>query len=93
MPAGWRERSIFAVREGPLTFFHYDPYAQALAKLERAHDQDLADVRALLDAGLVVPSRALEYFDEIEPQLYRYPAVDPPAFRRRVEETLRRGGD
>jgi hypothetical protein len=29
---GWRERSRLIAREGALTFFHYDFYAQALAK-------------------------------------------------------------
>jgi hypothetical protein len=29
---------------------------------------------------------------EIEDELYRYPAVDPPSFRARVEEVLRRRG-
>lgn len=31
-------------REGKLSFFHYDLYAQALAKIERCHSQDVADV-------------------------------------------------
>ena len=88
LPAGWEERSVFAAREGRLTFAHFDPYAQALAKLERAHAQDLRDVSAMIEAGLVDPARALTYFDEIEPELYRFPALDPRSFRRRVEETF-----
>ncbi|HEV8686549.1 MAG TPA: hypothetical protein VGQ84_04685 [Gaiellaceae bacterium] len=72
-------------REGQVTFRHFDPYAQALAKLERSHAQDLEDVHALVKEGLVEPARALAYFDEIEPLLHRYPAIDPRAFRRRVE--------
>ncbi|MBA3330939.1 MAG: hypothetical protein H0T39_08735 [Actinobacteria bacterium] len=86
--AGWEDRSLFAAREGRLSFYHYDPYSQALAKLERAHAQDLADVRAMVEHGLVEPERALRYFEEIEPALYRYPAVDGPSFRRRVEEAF-----
>jgi len=88
VPAGWEDRSIFAAREGRLSFYHYDPYSQALAKLERAHAQDLADVRALIERGLVEPARALRYFEEIEASLYRYPAVDGRSFRRRVEEAF-----
>ena len=88
VPAGWEDRSIFAAREGRLSFYHFDPYAQALAKLERGHAQDLEDVQAFLDRGLVDPQRALEYFDEIEVELYRYPAVDPASFRERVEAAL-----
>ena len=89
VPPGWEERSLFAAREGQLTFFHFDPYAQALAKLERAHAQDLEDVRSFVETGLVEPARLAAYFEEIQRELYRYPAVDPRAFRRRVEELVK----
>jgi hypothetical protein len=82
---GWRERSPFVCSKPPLSFFHYDPYAQALAKLERAHRQDLADVEEMRSSGLVDPAMLLDMLAVIEPQLYRFPAVDPPSFRRRVE--------
>jgi len=59
--------------------------AQALSKLERDHARDREDVRALVASGLVQPARLLAYFDEIEPSLYRFPAIDPAAFRARVE--------
>ena len=88
VPDGWEGRSIFAAREGRLSFYHYDPYAQALAKIERGHAQDLEDVEALVERGLVDPSRALAYLDEVEPELYRYPAVDAASLRRRVEEVF-----
>jgi len=78
--------SVFIAREGRLSFHHFDLHAQALAKVERAHRQDLEDVRALVERGLVIPERALQYFEQIEPELYRYPAIDPAAFQRRVEE-------
>ncbi len=85
VPDGWQERSIFVTREGKLSAYHYDPYAQALAKLERGHDRDLADVEAMVDTGLVEPSAGLARFKEIAPELYRFPAIDPRSFRRRVE--------
>ena len=88
LPAGWEERSLFAAREGTLTFRHYDPVSQVLAKLERAHHQDLLDVEAMIAARLVEPGQALAAFAEIEPQLYRFPAVDPAGFRSRVESLL-----
>jgi hypothetical protein len=88
VPAGWEDRSVFVAREGRLTFYHFDPYSQVLAKLEREHEQDLVDIRAMIERELVDPGRALEYFAEIENDLYRYPAVDPGAFRRRAEEVL-----
>src|SRR5919201_2361467 len=65
VPPGWEERSPSVAREGPLSFFHFDPYAQALAKAERAHEQDLEDVRALIESGLVDPGRAFRFLGDI----------------------------
>jgi hypothetical protein len=87
---GWEDRSPYVAREERLTFYHFDPTAQALSKLERGHAQDLADVHELIQHGLVEPERALATFEEIEPELYRFPAVDRRAFRASVEETFRR---
>lgn len=86
---GWEERSPFIAREGALSFHHYDFYSQCLAKIERGHRKDFADVRMMLTSGLVWPERLAELFTRIEPELYRYPAIDGPAFRRAVESTLR----
>ena len=65
---------------------HYDPYGQALAKLQRRHDRDLQDVQSLLREGLIQRERLWDLFTSIEPQLIRYPAVDPAAFRLAVRE-------
>lgn len=89
LPRGWAERSPIAGREGRLTFRHFDPYSQALAKLERSHTQDRADVRSMLERGLVEPERLRACFDEIVPALYRFPTLDPPSFRRAVEDAIR----
>ena len=86
---GWEARSPFVLQEGALAFHHYDLYAQALAKLERSHRQDLEDAREMLRRGLIDPQRLRESYEAIEPQLYRYPAVDPATFRRAVEDFLR----
>jgi hypothetical protein len=89
--AGWRERSSWIAREGRLDFHHYDAYAQALAKIERGHTQDREDVAQMLARGLVQPDELERRFAEIEPQLYRFPAIDPETFRRAVEAVTRRG--
>ncbi len=92
LPAGWEERSVPAERGRRLAFFHFDPYSQALAKLERDHARDREDVRAFVTSGLVEPARLLACFDEIEPELFRFPAIDPKGFRARVEQVARRPG-
>lgn len=83
---GWQERSQFIGREGRLSFYHYDLYSQALSKIQRGHAQDLADVRQMLERGLIDRRDLLRRFEQIDPDLYRFPAIDPAAFRRAVEE-------
>lgn len=85
---GWRERSLFVAREGRLSIYHYDPYAQALAKIERGHAKDVADVEQLILRGYVEPGRLRELHDAIQGRLHRYPAIDPASFRRRLEAVL-----
>lgn len=82
---GWKERSQFIVRHGRVDFLHYDFYAQALAKIERGHQQDFRDIAAMMDEGLIDPSRLMTLYDAVEPDLIRYPSLDPPSFRARVE--------
>jgi hypothetical protein len=87
---GWEDRSPFIAREGRTSFHHFDLCAQALSKIERGHAQDLDDVRRMLEMGLVDRAEVARYFDGIEPQLYRYPALDPESFRARVEAAIRK---
>jgi hypothetical protein len=90
---GWQERSAFIAQEGRLSFYHYDFYAQALSKIQRGHAQDLADVREMIGRGLVDRDELRRRFEQIEPQLYRYPAIEPEAFRQALEEALTRPAD
>ena len=83
---GWRERCLFIARHGPVEFFHYDPYGQALAKLQRRHERDLRDVQSLSRASLVRKETLREMFLLIKPQLIRYPAIDPASFEAAVLE-------
>ncbi|MGH9339724.1 MAG: DUF6036 family nucleotidyltransferase [Acidobacteriota bacterium] len=85
---GWENRSLFIERESKISFYHYDLYAQALAKVERSHSQDLDDVDQMIGRGLIDPWQLREYFESIQPQLYRYPAIDPPSFRKALQDVL-----
>jgi len=89
---GWRERSPFVGQFGELTAFHYDLDSQALAKIERAHVTDRLDVAAMLERGLVERRTLAARFADIEPTLFRFPAVDPKTFRERVEDFVREPG-
>lgn len=86
LPSGWQDRSPLIRREGKLSFHHFDPVAQALSKIERGHEQDIEDVKEMIAAGLVEPAEAVAQFEAIEPDLYRFPAIDPASFRKAVEE-------
>ena len=85
---GWRERSPAVLHEGRVTVRHFDLYSQALSKIERGFVTDLTDVAAMVRSGLVEPKRAKDLFDQIEPSLHRYPAIDPASFRAKVERAL-----
>ena len=85
---GWRERSRFRFRSGNVEVFDYDLYSQALAKVERGFDTDLSDVAAMLEAGLVDPAELRKHFAAVEPELFRFPAVDAGAFRAKLERAL-----
>lgn len=82
----WRDRSLFIARHGLIDFYHYDPYSQALSKLERGHSRDLTDVGAMLQSGLIRRDLLFQQFLQIEPLLIRYPALDPKSFRATIEE-------
>lgn len=83
---GWEGRSLFITHEGKLSFFHYDLYAQALAKIERGHSLDVSDVKEMFRRGLIKPEPLKKLFEATLPQLYRFPAIDPRAFRLAVEK-------
>jgi hypothetical protein len=89
---GWRERSPFVGREGPVDFFHYDFRAQALAKLARGLQRDLDDVRAMTQRGLVEPAAIAEALEAIRAELPRYPALDAAVLERRVLRFVERHG-
>lgn len=86
---GWQERSRFRFREGNLEVFDFDPYSQALSKLERGFELDLEDLRSMVSSGQVDPKRLLQLFEAIESELFRFPAVDQESLRVAVEALAR----
>lgn len=85
---GWRERSEFIARHGTTDFFHYDFHAQALAKVARGYGPDRSDVEAMHKLDLIRPATLIALFEAIEPDLERYPALDPLRFRGKVEAAV-----
>jgi hypothetical protein len=85
---GWRDRSPFVFHEGRISVHHFDPYSQALSKIERGFAQDLDDVRELIARGLVEPARLRDLYAGVEDQLFRYPALDPRTLAAKVDRAL-----
>ncbi len=88
-PPDWEARSRHIATIGPLQFFHFDLSLQALAKLERGHDQDVKDVEDFVKRGFVSIEELRARFQEIEPLLVRYPALDPGEFKSKVAVFLK----
>ena len=84
----WRERSPFVVRHGIVDFHHYDFYAQALAKIERSHEQDLQDVAAMRQRGLIEAQRLAAFFNAIKGDLLQFPGIDALAFAAQMRHAL-----
>jgi len=89
---GWRDRCSYIGREGKTNFYNYDPYSQALSKIERGHEKDLLDVQAMFARNMIDPTKLLSLFVEIEPFLYKYPAIDPATFSSSVRRTIESSG-
>ena len=85
---GWESRSEFILQDKKAAFYHYDLYAQALSKIERFHERDVKDVEEMLVRKLIQPDRLREMFEAIVPLLYRFPAVNPDAFKRNLDLIL-----
>lgn len=88
VPSGWQARSPLVSRVGRVTYRHFDLHAQALAKIERGHARDVADVAAMLSRGLIEPAELRRVFALMKPELYRFPAIDPPTFARAVADIV-----
>lgn len=82
---GWRETTIDVdLLFGP----EQDSVLRALPAIkdELQLNVEFEDARAMVERGLVGPERLRDAFAEIEPRLYRFPAIDPADFRRRLDE-------
>lgn len=90
---GWQRRSPPIGRHGAVDFLHYDFYGQALAKIERGHEQDWGDVRAMHQLGLIERQPLAALFEAIQKNVPRYPAIDLASFADRVRLVTSAMGD
>jgi hypothetical protein len=89
LPPGHEARSEFVGRYGRVDVFLLDPYSVALAKLDRGHQRDLDDVRALLAADVLRPSELRRLAGAILPDYPRKSLrADPARLLRHLETVL-----
>ncbi|MGA7303339.1 MAG: DUF6036 family nucleotidyltransferase [Rhodothermales bacterium] len=82
-------RHVFIDTMGPVTFFHYDPYAQVLSKVVRGFKRDLDDARQFIRTGMVDPDKLRSLTAAIPDSAYaRYPALSRTAIEHAVEGFL-----
>lgn len=84
----WQNRSLFIGRYGQVEYYHYDFYSQALSKIERGFERDILDVQAMFRLLLIEKDKLLQFFNEIEPKLIKFPAIDSKTFRKRIEDFI-----
>jgi hypothetical protein len=87
--AGSADRHRFIEKIGKVRFYHYDPYAQLLAKVIRGFGRDVEDARRMLSSGWVDPERFRSLVSRIPAAAYaKYPALSRAAVLEAVEEFL-----
>ena len=90
---GTANRHVFIETFGAVHFYHYDPYAQVLAKVVRGFQRDLDDAGHFVQSGMVAPEELRTLVDEIPEAAYaRYPNLSPAAVREAVVEFLAKNG-
>ena len=74
---------------GRVSFYHYDPYAQAFSKIVRGFERDLEDASSFLRSGMVDGAKLRALVGGIPESAYaRYPSLSPAAVRRALEDFL-----
>jgi hypothetical protein len=87
---GTAERHVFLETIGPVSYYHYDPYAQTLAKLVRGFRRDLEDAGQFAARGMVDPKRLRALVARIPESAYaRYPQLSAADVRQVVDDFCR----
>jgi len=87
--AGSEKRHVFIETLRNVSFYHYDPYAQALSKIVRGFARDVQDARHFLSSGMVDAERFRSLVQGIPERAYaRYPALSRAAVLDAVEHFL-----
>lgn len=85
LPSQWEMHTQFAGRYGKIDVFYFDFFSIALSKIERGNNRDIADVKLLVQQGMITLSELDVAYQEVLAQLGkgRYPRVTPQRFSER----------
>ncbi len=88
---GTADRHIPVDTFGRVSFLHYDPYAQILAKIVRGFERDLDDARAFIESGMVEPALLTALVGAIPDAAYaKYPSLTRAAVATAVSDFVSR---
>ncbi|HLL78966.1 MAG TPA: DUF6036 family nucleotidyltransferase [Ktedonobacteraceae bacterium] len=87
LPAQWESHARFVGRYGKIDVFYFDFYSIALSKFERGNTRDIADVKLLIQQGIITLDELDRAYQEVLAQLGkgRYPRVTPQRFSERYQ--------
>jgi hypothetical protein len=77
-------------RYGGVDVFYFDFYSIALSKIERGNSRDIADVKLLVQQGIITLNELDAAYREVLAQLGqgRYPRITPQRFSERYAAVL-----
>lgn len=87
LPSQWEMHARFIDRYGSIDVFYFDFYSIALSKMERGNSRDIADVKLLVEQGIIALDELDQAFQEVLAQLGkgRYPRITPRRFMERYQ--------
>ena len=85
LPSQWETHARFVGRYGMIDVFYFDFYSIALSKIERGNSRDIADVKLLVQQGIITLNELDVAYQEVLSQLGkgRYPRITPQRFSER----------
>ena len=82
-------RHVFIETIGPVSFYHYDPYAQILSKIVRGFERDLDDAHNFIRSGWVDSQKLRNLIENIPESAYsKYPNLSRGAVSEAVDAFL-----
>ncbi|HXL35928.1 MAG TPA: DUF6036 family nucleotidyltransferase [Ktedonobacteraceae bacterium] len=85
LPSQWETHARFIGRYGMIDVFYFDFYSIALSKTEQGNQRDIADVKLLVQQGIITLNELDTAYQEVLSQLGkgRYPRITPQRFSER----------